>query len=601
MSFRHTWFWVLLAAGLFAFLFFFPRHRPDAAAGPGRVLPELRSAAVTAVQVRPAAPVQLGIRAERTNGHWQLTQPIVYPAHASNVDRLLGTLETLTPATYLKPDELRGRPRAEQEFGFASPQASILLQQGDYRAHILVGALTAPGDQVFVQVVGREGVFVTDAQWLSCLPKSPNDWRDPALILGDLKKFDRLAVTNNSRAFVLERDGRNLWRMVWPLSSARADNTRIDQGLRTLESLQIRQFVSDDPKAEAEGFGLAPAALEVSFGRGTNVEMLLQFGKPTPGATNLVYGRRAGQDSIFTVEAEPLAPWRSSSVNDFRDPRLLTLTSPVTAIDVVAGEERFSLQRGTNESWRVLPDNYSADPEMVREFVAHLTSLPVAQFTKDVVNAPDWPEFGLAPPARQYLVKGTGADSAASPTNDVIAELSFGVVTNQPDRVYARRADESSVYAVATNEFAKLPSTSLHFRDRRFWNFSEEEVAGAVIRREGQTRELVRNGPHQWAFAQGSQGIINDLAVEATVRGLAQTSAVEWVGRGEGSRQACGLAGDPYQVSVKLKNGQTLSLQFGSEAPSKNQYAAIVLDGQLWVFELSWILYRDISSYLSVP
>ncbi len=59
-------------------------------------------------------------------------------------------------------------------------------------------------------------------------------------------------------------------------------------------------------------------------------------------------------------------------------------------------------------------------------------------------------------------------------------------------------------------------------RERRIWNFSTNDVVRVTIRQQGRVRQIVRNGPHDWSLAPGSQGIINDLAVEETVSGLCQ-------------------------------------------------------------------------------
>jgi hypothetical protein len=272
----------------------------------------------------------------------------------------------------------------------------------------------------------------------------------------------------------------------------------------------------------------------------------------------------------------------------------------VAAIAIRA-EQAFTVERQTNETWRVVPDNFPADPEAVQELLSTLAGMQVIEFTKDVVNPPDLPGFGLAAPARQYTLKCSPTNSEPAQTNCVITELSFGTVTNQPDKVYVRRADESSVYAISTNDFARLPTQSWLLRDRKFWAFSEDDVSGILIQQHGKTRELVRNGPHKWAFAPGSQGVINDLAVEETVRGIARTSAVRWLACGEINRQSYGLSENAHQLTIKLKNGEALDLLLGSEAPSKNQHAAVTLDGKLWLFEFSWILYRDVASYLSIP
>jgi hypothetical protein len=600
MNSRQTWFWITLAAVLFAGIYFFHRHKSGVAAEGPKVLPELNLAAVTSIQVRPDAPLQLGIRAERTNGSWQLTQPISYPARATNVTRLLAALSGLRVATFISPDELRPPRNPDEEYGFLNPKASIIIHQGDYRLHLLAGALTAPGDQVYVQVAGRQGIYVTDAEWLKAVPSSVNDWRDTALVRSDLGSFDRLAVTNGGRAFILQRAADHTWRMVWPLSSARADNSRIEEGLARLQALQVQQFVSEDPKAELERFGLAPASIDIALGHGTNTQILLQFGTNVPLSAAQVYARYADTPSIFTVDSDALAPWRTGSVNDFRDPHLLSITEPVTSV-TLRGESSFTVQRQTNSSWQVLPESFPADPDLVHDLLSTLESMQITQFTKDVVNPPDLPEFGLGKPARKVIVQGAPTNAASAATNCLIAELDFGIVTNQPDKVFARRADESSVYAIGTNEFNKLPSHGWQLRERNFWKFSETNIAGVVIRQHGKTRELVRKGDHQWGFAAGSQGIINDLAVEETVRGLGRTPAAAWAGLGEGALNAFGFAANDYQITLKFTDGKTLEMKFGGEAPSNNRYAAVTLDGRPWVLELSWYLYRDVAAYLSIP
>src|SRR5262249_33925634 len=144
--------------------------------------------------VHPEA--QLDIRAERTNGVWMLTEPLPYAAEAANVESLLTVLERLTPATYISRGELAARPKAQEEYGFSSPQSSITIWRRESRSILFVGAKTAPGDQVFVQVVGDEGVYVVDADFLKFIPRKPDDWRNRTLLDAKLLAFDRVVVTN---------------------------------------------------------------------------------------------------------------------------------------------------------------------------------------------------------------------------------------------------------------------------------------------------------------------------------------------------------------------------------------------------------------------
>jgi hypothetical protein len=593
MNPKNTWLWIAVAAGLFVLVFFHQRHARNAGSGPIRVLPNLKAAAVTSIQVRAGA--RTNIRAERTNGVWQLTQPLVYPAQAVSIESLLSQLERLTPAPYITARELRNRPKVDEAYGFVTPQASIVIEQPDHPIHLSVGARTAPGDQVFLQVVGADGVYVVSADLLKYIPRTPEDWRDTTLI--DLKglAFDRLSVTNGAKIFELRRNATNkLWRMVYPLQ-ARAYSARAEESLQLLQSVTIDRFISDDPKADLEAFGLQSPELEVAFGQGTNTAARLQFGKRLTNDTRLIYARRIGLNAIVAVPKDLLAPWYAL-VNDFRDPLLVTLTTPVAVINV-RGQDSFSVQEQTNGTWRIVPQGFPADAGLVKDLLSALSTLQIAEFRADNAIAQEWPRYGLASPARQYALRSAATNSPAGPTNSLIAELNFG--TNEADKVFVRCADEPGfVYAVKLADFDRLPSASWQMRERRVWNLSTNDVARATIRQQGRMCQIIRNGPYEWSLAPG---ITNDLAVEETVSELCQLTAVAWVGRGAAARARYGFTDNSHQITLELKNGEKSSVEFSSGPSSGVPCAAVTLDGEPWVFECPAWLYGYVQRYLSLP
>ena len=608
MSVKKTFVWLLIAGGLFAFIFFYHRHVVPSAVVPGKVLPELRAEAVTSVQVRPSGPNQLQIRVDRTNGAWQLTQPLIYPAHTRRVNNLLAFLEDLKPAPYLPGTVLRAHTNADEEFGFAKPQATVVIQQGSYSPRLRVGALTTPGDQVYLQLEGDLGAYVVSADLLKFIPRSADDWRDNALLNVTNLVFDRLAVTNNSKGevgrglpassstFVVQRDPTNgVWRMIWPLD-ARANHAKIQEGLQKLQEIRIRQFVSDDPKVDAEPFGLAPPELELDFAKGTNVLASLQFGRSASNDVTRIYARRAGQPAIFAVDKDLLLNW-CSFLNDFRDPHLLSLTDDVQSVEFTRGQNRSSVQRQADGTWRVIPGGYPGDIDSVRALVSGLTNLEIQKFVNDVANPADLPQYGLAPSFERLTLRGNCAAPAGATNAPALAELDFGFGTNAADQVFARRTDESFVYAISTNDFYRLPSASWQLRDRQLSRFGIGDVAGLTLRLAGKSFQMIHKGPLSWTLAAGSQGIINDAAVEETVRGVVETAALSWVARGKEQRATHGFVDDGYHVVLEFKNGSKLDLEFGGEAATGNRFAGVMLDGEFWIMEFPWIMYRDIDAY----
>jgi hypothetical protein len=367
------------------------------------------------------------------------------------------------------------------------------------------------------------------------------------------------------------------------------------EGLVKLHSLRAAQFVTNRPNPELETLGLAPPELEVGLNLGTTNMALLQFGKTNDAGQ--VYARRLGRSAILTVPTEMLAEWRRAALNDFRDRRLLPLTAGVEAFEI-RGEDNFSVQHQPNRDWRVLPQNFPADAGLVGELLSNLTNMTIVDFVKDgAVTAPLLTQYGLDAPVRQYLAFGPGFRADGS--NGLLAHLSFG--TNQEDRVFARRADEKTIYAINTNDFALLPSASWQIRERRLWKFSTNDITGITIRHLGKTRQIIRREAYKWSPAPGSPGEVNPLAVEEVVRGLAEVEAVTWLGRGKKNRARCGFVDDGHQISIELKSGGKAEVEFGGEAPSGLRYAGVTLDGDWWIFAFPPALYQQVVGYLTIP
>jgi len=590
MKSKTTTLWFVLAALLFAGIWLCQKFLSPAAPAAETLLPGLRAGDLTALQISPANALE--ITAVRTNGAWQLEKPLAYPAQAAAIEALAGALEKLTSATRLTAAEIRSHKNADAEFGFDNPQFSLVIADGARRWQLIVGNKTAPGDQVFLRVVGLDGAFVTDAGWLQLLPHAADEWRDTALVAA-AGATDWITVTNGAKAMEFRRDPTNqLWRMTRPLQT-RADGVRIAAALQQLQSGRVTQFVTDDPRTDLSGYGLQPADLDVWLGRGTNFTGAVHAGKNLSENSPLLYARRDGWNSVVTAGKDVFTPWRGA-VNDFRDPHLFTPAAPVAEIEV-RGENPFTLrQRGEND-WVVAGEKFSADAENVQNFLKLLAGLRVSEFVKDVVTAPDLAGFGFTAPARQVILRGTAGDS-----NSVLAQLLFS--TTETNRVLVKRGDEDFIYAIKPADYARLPEAGWEFRNRRIWNFTEADVAQVTLRQNGKTRTLVRTGENKWSFAAGSQGIINPPAVEEAVHRLGGLTAAGWVARNVTAPEKFGLNPANLTLTVELKSGDKLAVDFGMElAQAQTALAAVTYDGERWVFVFPPVVYQFVANYLTIP
>lgn len=594
MSAKNTWLWITAAATLFAFIFVFNRYFQHPQPGPKYLLPDLDARAVRTLEIQPAN--QLEIRLEHTNGGWQLAEPIVYPAQSASVQNLLEALQRLTVTHIVPEEELRKDPNSDENYGIEPPQISVVIQGTLSTNWISFGRRTAPGDQVFVRIIGGvEGIAVVDADVLNLFPRNAEAWRDTALVDFDRLAFDRVTVTNASRnpAVQLERASTNeQWSMTLPLK-ARADNQQVETALQALDKLQVRQFLPEDPKPDLDAFGLQTPALTIALGKGTNTLLALDFGQESTNHPGLIYARRSDQNAIVAVSTNALALWRAS-YEVFRDRHLVRLSGPLKSIEVQA-RDNFSLQWQTNNSWRVMPQDFPADATLSAGLALALSQLQVEDFEKDSVTKLDLPHYGLGPPARKYIL--TWADAPAS-TNPPV-ELDFG--TNVDGKVFAQRAGEDAVYGIASSDFEKLPDASWEMRQRRIWNFDVNDISRITIRQNGMTREMIRNGTNGWSLAAGSRGIINDSALENTAGELGHLAAFSWVGHGAQNLPVFGFSPQSYQLSIELKNGDKKIVQFGGPTRFDSPYACVMLNNEPWIFEFPPDLFPAVQYCLTIP
>lgn len=593
MNSKSTWIWITLAAVLGAAIYGVEKFGRKPAPGLVALIPGFRAENVTSVQYTPAG--QLEIRANRTNGQWRLVKPINYPAQAASIDALIGALEKLAPAHTISGADVRQRKNSDQEFGFDA-RTTLTLMTGEESRQIRIGSRTAPGDQLYIQVVGTEGVAVVDAELLKLLPAQMDEWRDTGLV--DLRNmvFDHIIVSNATAVIELQRDVTNLlWRLTRPMQ-ARADNFRLADSILKLHGARVKSFVTDDPRSDGDGFGFQNAELELTLVSGTNILAGMAFGKSPTNDSTLVFARRAGFDAVVTVERQAIEPW-IAGVNQFRDPHLVTLLKPVEEIEV-RDTESFVLRRTPTNTWQLVDSDIPMDAALVNEILVTLTSGRITQY-KDSITEADLPKYGLEKPRRQMVLRGSPRNKAAGETNEILAELSFGEVTD--GNIFVRRTDENSVYAIGIEDYSRLAVSGWQLRQRALWRFSENDVVRVLVRQGSLMTDLRRTGTNAWVFAPGSQGIINNGAVEETIRRLGAMDVGAWIGRGDGEAALLGFGATNLTVTVDLKDGTKHEVEFGGKSVDNYPYAKVLIGGQSWFFEFPIVVHEYIKFAIPLP
>ncbi len=422
MNWKSTGILLAAAAVLFAFIWLVDRPiRQQRLRQASRIiLPGFDPASVNSVAIKPrgANEIHAG-RMDQPNDLWRMTQPISYPAQGAPILALLDTLARLEWQERISAGELKDQPDAQEKFGFTQPQFEVSLQGSGAPHQILIGQSSALGDQVFLEVVGNPDIYLVSAAWLPLIPLDKDQWRDLSLLNPARLPYQSIQVRSPGRGFELERDPTNrLWLMKKPVT-ARADTARINELLQRLQGLRVRQFVSDDPRADLELYGLQTSPqtpeLDLSFWRGSNLTAELQVGASPTNQPGLAFARRQAPGNVVVIEREALRPWQGAYTN-FLDYHFISLSPDCIGAIAVQGEGRFAVQKQTNGQWQVRAETtFPADAGLMRDWLASFTNIQT-QIEKTV--ATDLAPYGLTNPLLQYTLQADGG-AAGPPTRSL--------------------------------------------------------------------------------------------------------------------------------------------------------------------------------------
>jgi hypothetical protein len=606
MNWRSTWILLTAVAVFFAFIWLVERPaRQERLRQASRViLPGFDPASVNNIELKPRGTGEIRVeRMDGTNAPWQMIRPIAYPASGGPIMALLDALAGLEWQDRITAGELKDQTNAQEKYGFNQPQYEAALQGSGGSQKILIGQSSASGDQVYLEVVGNADIYLVSAASLESLPFDKDQWRDLSLLNPARFAYQSIQVRSPGRGFELERDPTNhLWFMNKPVT-ARADNARINELLERVEGLRVKQFISDDPRADLELYGLQTSPqtpdLDLSFWRGTNVAAELQVGASPTNQPGLAFARRQDPGNVVVIDREALRPWQGAYTN-FLDYHFISLSPDAIGAIAVQGQDRFAVEKQSNGQWLVrAATNFPADAILMRDWLASFTNIQT-QIEKTV--ATDLAVYGLKQPLLQYTLQAGG--SAAGQSNGVLAEIQFGV--NKSGGIFEHRPDESFVNLISPDDFSRLPRAAWQLRDRRIWTFESSNVLSVTIHQLGETRKYLRDPEGEWTFAPGSRGpLVNWLSLEEGVYRLGHLSAVYWSGVGDSHLQEFGFAKADFSISLEVKHGDqtgTYSIAFGDRSPYSYPYASVVLDGQRLIFEFPVDLYENfVERDMSIP
>lgn len=257
----------LVVAGLAAFIAFYERELPSSDERRERqdLVLDVEAAEVDAVIVDRSGEKTVELRRseaddeaqeaddrgeetasapEPASSSWRLVRPFAFRAAAADVDGLVSALADLRHERVMESFD-------PEQLGLAEPRARVTLKLRDRTVTLRVGADIPAYSSIAVQLEGRPRAYaVGDALW-DQLAKEPGEWRSRQVVPASRTAIQRIAWRIDDVRFALARRDGEL-RVVAPYEDL-ADETRVEELLTALTSLQVDRFLAADAPAVEDG------------------------------------------------------------------------------------------------------------------------------------------------------------------------------------------------------------------------------------------------------------------------------------------------------------------------------------------------------------
>src|SRR5438552_5448423 len=538
MKWKTTLVLFVIAAGVFAYLFFVERNRP----GTEEATRQAQNVVNFSRDKGNGIVIQNGddqIDIRRRDDKWRLEIPIKDQADGSVVNSLLLDLENWQKDAAISAKEMEADKNKLADYGLANPKLRLKLIGPDTPPEIFFGKDAALEGKMYVRFGNSKETFLANQSVKKAIDKKPEDFRDRKLTDLIMAQVVRVVLKTSAGEMELQKKGDH-WDILKPLHT-RADDQKVSDLIAQVTTARIQQFVADD-RGDLHPYGLAEphgsltlfAQDDKSPGRTDSSRgeqgQTLQIGGPATAGEkqkDQVYVRFSPRGFVYTLPKK-IEEVLNSRPNDLRDRHLVRIDTKILdrlTIDA-PGKGKTVLAR-KDENWTIASrNNTPANSDEVRRIIDRLQNEQVTKFVEDVAS--NLPKYGLDKPQLIVTFSSFASENTAETKagEQPFASVAFGRI--EGDNVYARVGDEPFVVAVRRVLLDQIFTDPLQWEALSVFNFKPEQIHRVSVITDKELA-LVRGANNQWSWAKGN-GAVNQTNVQSLLNTLSTSHAIRWAG-----------------------------------------------------------------------
>src|SRR3989442_1878761 len=243
MKWKTTLILFVIAAGVFAYLFFIESNRPgtEEAARQSQNVLNFSREKIDGVVIHNGDDM---IDIRRRDDKWRLETPIRDQADASLVNNLLLDLDSWQKDAAISAKEMEADKSKLADYGLANPKLRLKLLGPDAPPEIFFGKDAALEGKMYVRFENSKETFLASPSIKKDIDKKPEEFRDRKLTDLITAQVSRVILKTPTGEMELEKKGDH-WEILKPLR-APGDDQKINDLIAQITTARIQQFVADD-------------------------------------------------------------------------------------------------------------------------------------------------------------------------------------------------------------------------------------------------------------------------------------------------------------------------------------------------------------------
>jgi uncharacterized protein DUF4340 len=524
MKWKTTLVLFVIAAGVYAYLYFVERNRPNTEDATRQALNVVNFDR----EKIDGVVIQNGddkIDVRRHDDKWRLETPIKDQADASIVTNLLSELENWQKDASISAKEMEADKNKLADYGLANPKLRLKLIGAGAPPEIFFGKDAALEGKMYVRFENSKETFLANQSVKKAIDKKPEDFRDRKLTDLIMAQVVRVVFKTPAGEMELQKTGDH-WDIVKPLHT-RADDQKVSDMIAQVTTARIQQFVADD-RGDLHQYGLTePRGSLTLFAQGDKQGQTLQIGSVPEKEKEQVYVRFSPRGFVYTLPKK-IEEILNNKPNDLRDRRLVRIdTKNLDRLTIDAPGKGKTVLARKDENWTIASKNNApANSSEVRRLIDTLQNEQVTKFVEDVAS--NLPKYGLDKPQLTITFSSFASENTAETKagEEPFASVAFGKV--EGDAVYARVGDEPFVVAVRRGLLDQIFSDPLRWQELSIFNFKPEQIHRVSVTTD-KMLALARGQNNQWSWTTGT-GPINQTNLQSLLNTVSTLHAVRWEG-----------------------------------------------------------------------